>query len=892
MGSVAVARASVLRTRLARAGLNDQLLVVGGQLASGAGNLAFALVMARLLEPRVFTELARFLALYLVLHIPMNSISASSALAPRGMAEALRKVRRMGRATAVALVAAAVPLWVVLDIPVISSLGLAVTAPAAGLLALERGRLYGVGRHRRAVASLVAEPAVRLTVGLALAALLGVWGGVAGVVLAGYIALVVARIDHRKSAGLAERIDPESLAGERRTGLAVASFVLLALVQNQDLLLAGRLLSAGEAASFAALSTLGGAAVFALATIPVVLLPRAARGDNAALGSALAVAAALGGGAVLIAAAAPDVIVTAVLGTRYAGITPLLAPYFGAMALLGLARVLIANLGARGFGRTSVGVVAAAGAIHLVLLMVGARTASGVATATLMATALLFAAAATATVIHLPVRPVVPFLGRLRRAGIPVIGVIMLAGLLLRLLVTRGIWLDEATTINQVQMPFEAMLENLTTSDVHPPLHHIVLWFSSRISGVSEMAVRIPSIIAGVALIPAVYMLGKRLYDERTGRLAAGLTAVAPFAVWYSQEARMYAFFMLFGVLAVYGQVDALKTGRRSAWVIYALASGALVWTQYMGALLVAVQQLMFLFVMLHRHRRGEAVKPMFMSWAVATSALALALAALAPLAYSQYSLNEQAGKGFSQVPSQTGSAASQVQGEVSIYSTIANGVWAIWGYHADRTMAQIAALWPLGMLAALLFLGRGRSARTTLLGAAIAGPVLLLTMIGSFKENLFEIRYVSMIVPLLMVLAARAITNWSPHRLGALVAASALSLTMLVGLADQQLNGANPRRYDFRGALGEISERADESDVIVYKPDILESLVDYYAPGMEAQSHPPKPQKGRRIFVVGSFLDKPATRHEVKGVLDELERREKLVDRMSYSNVKVWVYR
>ncbi|MGH2776362.1 MAG: glycosyltransferase family 39 protein [Actinomycetota bacterium] len=892
MGTVAIARESVLRTLLARAGLSDQLLVVGGQLASGIGNLGFALIMARLLAPEVFTELARFLALYLVLHIPLNSISASSALAPQGMAEALKRVRRIGRMIAGAFVVASIPLALVLDIPVVASLGLAASAPAAGLLALERGRLYGVGRHLRAVASLVTEPAIRLTVGVALASLFGVWGGIVGIVLAGYVALVVARIDHRGSGGWAAHIERRDLTVEHRTGLTVATFALLALVQNQDLLLAGRLLPEGEAAGFAALSTLGGAAVFALATIPIVLLPRAVRGEHAALKNALGVAAVLGASAFLVTAVASEFIVTSVFGDRYAHIATLATPYVGAMALLGIARVLVANLCARGFGRTSVVIISAVGLVHLVLLVVGARSAAEVTSVTLMSTALLFAAAATATVVHLPGRPRVMSLERPRQPGVLFIALAMLGALLVRLVITRGIWLDEATTIYQIQLPLGEMLANLASTDVHPPLHYMVLWFSSRITGISEMGVRLPSILAGVALIPAVYVLGKQLYDEKTARVGAGLIAVAPFAVWYSQEARMYAFFMLFGVLAVYGQVVALKSARPSSWIIYAAASSALVWTQYMGGLLVMVQQAIFLWAMLQRHRRGETIKPFFLQWAAATTALALALLALAPLAYTQYTVNEQAGKGFSQVPAQTGSAASQVQGEVSIYSTIANGVWAIWGYHADRTMAQIAALWPLGMLGALLFLGRGRSTRTSLLAAAVVGPGLLLTAIGFFKPNLFEIRYVAMIVPLLILLVARAITNWSPHKLGATVAAAGLSLSMFAGLADQQLNGANPRRYDFRGALGEVSNLADEGDVVVYKPDMLESLVQYYAPYLDARRQIPEPRKGQRVFLVASFLDKPATEAQVDEVRAGLERRESLVDEMSFSNVRVWVYK
>jgi hypothetical protein len=306
----------------------------------------------------------------------------------------------------------------------------------------------------------------------------------------------------------------------------------------------------------------------------------------------------------------------------------------------------------------------------------------------------------------------------------------------------------------------------------------------------------------------------------------------------------------------------------------------------------VIVQQVIFVWVMLRRHRRGETVKPFFMQWGAATAALAVALLALAPLAYTQYTVNEQAGKGFSQVPAQTGAGASQVQGEVSIYATIANGVWAIWGYHADRTMAQIAALWPLGMLGALLLLGRGRSMRTSLLTAAIVGPGFLLAAIGFLKPNLFEIRYVAMIVPLVMLLAARAIMNWSANRIGALAAVAGLALSLVIGLADQQLNGANPRRYDFRGALGEVSRLADEKDVVVYKPGVLENLVHYYSPDLKARERVPKPRNGQRVFLLASFLDKPATRAQVSEARTKLKREGSLVDQLRFSNVRIWVFR
>ena len=111
-----------------------------------------------------------------------------------------------------------------------------------------------------------------------------------------------------------------------------------------------------------------------------------------------------------------------------------------------------------------------------------------------------------------------------------------------------------------------------------------------------QLAVRLPSIIAGALVVPMLFFLGREVYDRRTGVIAAALGSLAPIMIWYSQEARMYTLLMLFGVLALWAQVRIFRGGGRLAWVLYVLASVAMVWTQYFGAFQVVVQQLAFAF--------------------------------------------------------------------------------------------------------------------------------------------------------------------------------------------------------------------------------------------------------------------------------------------------------
>jgi hypothetical protein len=885
---VAVGRSPVAigRRTLAR----EQVLVAGAQLVAGAGNLVYALVMARVLAPRAFTHLAAFLAVYLLLHLPAAGLGAGGAVAGNAVGVLRRRALGAGLAAGAAGMVAAPWLADLLRVPVTLPLLLAVAAPGAALLALERGRLYGAGAHSQAATSLLVEPVARLAAGLALAQVAGAPGAAAGVVLGGYAALLVTRNPIAADAPTAANTGP--------TRAAVGAFILLAVVQNQDLLLAARLLSPGQAARFAALSTIGGIAAFATATVPLVLLPRAAANPRAR-GIALAFAAALGGGAVAVFAVASGPLVELVFGDRYASIAPLAAPYVLGMSVLGVARVLAADAVAKGRGPLVIATTAALAAVQAVLVVRVGTSAGAVAAVTIGTTVALALALTAVTVVRFPVRrpPVFALLDRVRTVdwGVPltVAGLTAFA-LVLRLVVTRGLWVDEAISVSQAHLPFGAMIDRLAQVDVHPPLHAAVLWVMVRAFGDGELAVRLPSIVAGVALVPLLFATGRELFDRKTGLIAAALGAVSPLAVWYSQEARMYSLYMAFALLAVYAQARALRRNRAGDWALYAIATAALVWTQYFAVLVVAAQQIVFIAAWWRRRGRGEPVAPLARRWLLALVVAGVLVLPLAPYFADQWVAYAGRGAGLSEVPAQAGNAASEAQSGLSVYAVIANLIWATFGYHADNTMAQIAALWPLGMLGALLVLGRRRSPAAGGLLVVTAVPMLALFLIGLQRRDLFELRYIAAAVPLLLLLGARAITAVRTRR-GWTPIVAALVLVALLGgaLADQQLNGTNPRLYDFRGALQEVSARAERGDVILYSPHYLDEVVSYYAPGVDARPiGEERPGTGSgRVFVLGSFLDQRETAKATGAALGELEQDRPVVDEFEVPQVRVWVF-
>jgi mannosyltransferase len=115
---------------------------------------------------------------------------------------------------------------------------------------------------------------------------------------------------------------------------------------------------------------------------------------------------------------------------------------------------------------------------------------------------------------------------------------------------TNGLWIDEAFSIWMGRQPAGEMLGWLAQIDQHPPLYYLLLHVWMRL-GDDQAVVRGFSALCSTLTIPAIYLLGRRLVDQKLGLLAALILAVSPFHVHFAQEARMYALLTLNASLAM-----------------------------------------------------------------------------------------------------------------------------------------------------------------------------------------------------------------------------------------------------------------------------------------------------------------------------------------------------
>src|SRR5579859_8136343 len=105
----------------------------------------------------------------------------------------------------------------------------------------------------------------------------------------------------------------------------------------------------------------------------------------------------------------------------------------------------------------------------------------------------------------------------------------------------------------------------------------------------SEWVARLPSALAGVALVPAVYWRARAFADRPAALLTGALTALSPLVLTYAQQVRVYVFALLGLVLAVGLTARAVFEAphRVRRLVLGGMAAVLALWLHYTAALVV-----------------------------------------------------------------------------------------------------------------------------------------------------------------------------------------------------------------------------------------------------------------------------------------------------------------
>jgi mannosyltransferase len=209
----------------------------------------------------------------------------------------------------------------------------------------------------------------------------------------------------------------------------------------------------------------------------------------------------------------------------------------------------------------------------------------------------------------------------------PLAALTLLAAVLrLSTLDLQSFWYDEAFTPVHVLHPsLFATLRSVVHTENTPPLWYVLAWIDSRILGTGEIALRLPSALAGIATVPVAWAIGRELSGRRVATACAAIVAVNPLFVWYSQEARAYGLFVLMGALAMLCFLRAAAEPSPRRMGAFALTGVLALLTHYFAVFLLIPMALWLLWQ--RSSRRGALA---------ASGALAVVGLALLPLISAQ----------------------------------------------------------------------------------------------------------------------------------------------------------------------------------------------------------------------------------------------------------------
>jgi mannosyltransferase len=174
----------------------------------------------------------------------------------------------------------------------------------------------------------------------------------------------------------------------------------------------------------------------------------------------------------------------------------------------------------------------------------------------------------------------------------------------------ESLWLDEAAGVRTALLS-PAEIINEVSVKYHPPLYFLLLHGWIGIGGESEFSVRLLSALIGTFSIFLIYRVGRLIFNQVSGVLAALLLCLSQFHIFYSQETRMYSLVLLLTLASMYYFLKLIRgEDSLSDKVCYILFSVLLLYTHNVAIFIIAAQNLfIFSSVFFPRNRSGIDLK-------------------------------------------------------------------------------------------------------------------------------------------------------------------------------------------------------------------------------------------------------------------------------------------
>jgi mannosyltransferase len=405
---------------------------------------------------------------------------------------------------------------------------------------------------------------------------------------------------------------------------------------------------------------------------------------------------------------------------------------------------------------------------------------------------------------------------------------------------TQSLWYDEGYSVYLAGKSL-GQLTWETANDIQPPLYYYLLHFWLRAFGTSEAGVRSLSLLFGVLSLPLFYLLARRLFDERTGWVAAGLAALSPLHLWYAQETRMYTLLVALTLASSYllwlALTEARPAARRWLWAGWAVATVLALYTHYFAAFVVVFQVICAILAWWRQAQRTGATRvyePL-----AALIIVVLAYTPWLPFLLGRYGSDTSYWAGQLKLDE----AVRKVGISFSVGESVVEevGQWLAVGFALALVVAVVALIWSRrGALPGVNVASRGSGLIFLLLYLTV--PIILL-LATTYSSPKFSARYAMPASPPFFILLAAGWTRLTRKSIAARAVVLLMVAFVLGAMAYADYSAFFDIRFtkpDFRGAVHWVEAHQAPDEAVILTSGHAFPVFTYYYRGNNWYPIPP----------------------------------------------------